>query len=241
MSRPHGVARGEASASISRQAGGARTIRGLDPDQRRAKRLEQLLAAALELFADKGYLNTSIEQICQAAYVGNKAFYELFNSKEDCYVALLHQISEQIKRQVVQTAEQLSDEDLAEAVRLLLSTFAHAVVDDPRVAIVAFRDVGGISFEVERQRRENRRWVASFFEELWRRYHLTAGRARVDGIETHALATGTAGGLFEIVASWLHSTATQEADIDDLIAELIGFASLVHAGLLERRLSADRS
>ena len=64
-----------------------RTIRGMDAEQRRAQRREQLLAAAFELFARDGYANTSIEQICQTAYVGNKAFYDLFDSKEDCYIA----------------------------------------------------------------------------------------------------------------------------------------------------------
>jgi len=48
------------------------------------------LTAAFELFARDGYVNTSIEQICQTAYVGNKAFYELFDSKEDCYLALMN-------------------------------------------------------------------------------------------------------------------------------------------------------
>jgi Bacterial regulatory proteins, tetR family len=58
-----------------------RTIRGLDADQRRAQRREQLLAAAFELFARDGYAKASIEEICQTAYVGNKAFYDLFDSK----------------------------------------------------------------------------------------------------------------------------------------------------------------
>ena len=59
----------------------ARTIRGLDAEERRAQRRAQLLDAALELFAANGYLNTSIEQLCQAAYVGTKAFYEVFDSR----------------------------------------------------------------------------------------------------------------------------------------------------------------
>lgn len=243
MSTPQRGSREDGSAPMSRRGGSTRTIRGLDPDQRRAKRREQLLAAALELFANKGYINTSIEQICQGAYVGNKAFYELFSSKEECYVALLREISERIKQQVMQTVQQLSDEDAAEAFRLLLTTFAHSVVDDPRIGVVAFRDVGGISLDVERQRRDNRRWVAAFLEELWRRFELVPDNPRDDGIEDpadfHALATGIAGGLFEIVASWLHGAAAQQSDISVLISDLIGFVSLVHAGLLGHRAEIE--
>lgn len=87
--------------SLPRSSRGQRTICGLDAEQRRAHRREQLLTAAFELIARDGYPNTSIEQICQAAYVGNKAFYEVFDSKEDCYLALLTQIAERIEEQAV--------------------------------------------------------------------------------------------------------------------------------------------
>lgn len=241
MRTPEGSSQGANGTPIAGRGGAARTIRGLDPDQRRAKRREQLLAAALELFADKGYINTSIEQICQDAFVGNKAFYELFASKEDCYAALLREISERIKRQVLQAAQQLTEEDPDEAIGILLSTFAHAAVDDPRVAVVAFRDVGGISSEVERQRRENRRWVAAFFEQFWRRYEITGGHPHDDRAQSHALALGTAGGIFEIVASWLHADSLDEPEISDLIADLTAFVTLVQDGLLAQHSQRRRN
>lgn len=234
MSTPERSSRGANGTPVAGRGGGARTIRGLDPDQRRAKRREQLLDAALELFAHKGYINTSIEQICQAAYVGNKAFYELFASKEDCYAALLSEISDRIKQQVLQAAQQVTEEDPDEAIGILLGVFAHAAVDDPRVAVVAFRDVGGISPDVERQRRENRRWVAAFFEQLWRRFEFAKNRTAGDRAESHAPALGTAGGIFEIVASWLHADSLEEPKLFDLIAELTAFVTLVQDGLLAR-------
>jgi AcrR family transcriptional regulator len=151
-----------------------RTIRGLDADQRRAQRREQLLAAALELFARDGYANASIEEICQTAYVGNKTFYDLFD-KEDCYLALLRQVSERIESQVAQAMQESADADEDELVRRLLSPFAHPLVDDPRVAMVTIGEAAGISPRVEAQRRENRRWAASFIESLWRRNHPSGG------------------------------------------------------------------
>src|SRR5439155_20896623 len=78
-------------------ASAGRRVRGLDADQRREQRRDQLLATTLELLATKGYQTVSIEQICQTAYVSTKSFYELFDSKEACYLALLTQVSEQIE------------------------------------------------------------------------------------------------------------------------------------------------
>jgi len=203
-----------------------RRIRGLDAEQRREQRREQLLAAAFELFARDGYANTSIEEICQTAYVGNKAFYDLFDSKEDCYVALLRQVSERIEEQVAQAMRESADADEEETVRRVLAAFAHTLVDDPRVAMVTFGAAAGISPRVEAQRRENRRWAASFIESLWRRNH------RSDGINYHALAVATVGGLFETVTDFLHETdPPRPRTFDDLISDLTTFMSVVEAGI----------
>ncbi|BCI80870.1 TetR/AcrR family transcriptional regulator [Mycobacterium sp. SMC-18] len=231
MSRPS-AGTGKTTAPRSATSGSPRTIRGLDAEQRRIHRREQLLASAFELFARDGYANTSIEQICQNAFVGNKAFYETFDSKEDCYIELLRQIAERIERHVVEILDSAPD-DNDETVRLLLSAFAHALVDDPRIAVVAFGECAGISPRVERQRRENRRWTATFVEDLWRRREFPeiADNAAVD---FHALAVLTVGGLFEAVADWLHD---HEADpesrpsIDTLIGNLTSFMAVVRAGI----------
>lgn len=208
-----------------------RTIRGMDAEQRRAQRREQLLEAAFELFARDGYANTSIEEICQTAYVGNKAFYDLFASKEDCYIALLRQVSERIEDQVAQVMREAGDADDDEIVRLLLSAFAHTLVDDPRVAMVTFGVAAGISPKVEVQRRENRRWAASFIESFWRR-NLSGGD---DGFDYHALAVATVGGLFETVADWLHETDPPRArTFEELIGDLTTFMSTVEAGIRGR-------
>ena len=146
-----------------------RTIRGLDAEQRRAERREQLLDAALKLFAANGYINTSIEQICSTAYIGTKSFYEVFTNREDCYVALLQRTSERLQDQVAGMASQAVGNE-REVAPKLIQVFAHALLDDPRVAKVTFGMAAGISPLVERQRRTNRRWAAGFLEQLWDRY-----------------------------------------------------------------------
>lgn len=210
-------------------AQGKRVIRGLDADQRRAHRREQLLTAAFELIARDGYANTSIEQICQTAYVGTKAFYEAFDSKEDCYLVLLRQVAERtetLAAAALAQADDITDEELE---RLLVSVFVHALVDDPRVAVIAFGECAGISPRVERVRRENRNWTASFMEELWRRGSWLPASADFD---IHALAISTVGGLFEGVADWLQPPdGGPRASVDTLIASLTLFVSVVRRGI----------
>ncbi|MFC4126344.1 TetR/AcrR family transcriptional regulator [Nocardia rhizosphaerae] len=207
----------------------ARRIQGLDAEQRRARRREQILAAAFELIAAEGYVNTAIEQICQTAFVGNKAFYELFDSKEDCYLALLQQLSERAQAEVA-AALAGAGEDRDEVVSTVLAAFAHALVDDPRVAKVTFGEASGISARVEQQRRTNRRWAAQFLETLWRDYGFVPSGGTV--VDLHALAVATIGGLFDTVADWLHRTdAGTTGEIDTLVRDLTGFTRIVHLGL----------
>lgn len=232
MGRPPAASGERATSEPAAKPRGQRTIRGLDAEQRRAHRREQLLTAAFELIARDGYANTSIEQICQTAYVGNKAFYEVFDSKEDCYLALLAQIAAQIEEKAVEALADAPD-DPDETVHRLLSAFAHALVDDPRVAVVAFGECAGISPRVERLRRENRRWTASFLENLWRQREFPC-LSDTGSVDYHALAVSTVGGLFESVADWLHQRKTDSASpptIDTLISNLTSFVGVVRAGI----------
>jgi AcrR family transcriptional regulator len=197
-----------------------RRIRGLDADQRRAQRQDDLLAAALDLFAADGYPNTSIEQLCQAAFVGTKGFYEIFDSKEACYLALLRQVSATIEARMVEAVRTLPADEPA-ATEVLLSSFAHALVDDPRFAKVTFGQAGGISAAVERQRRENRRWAADFLTSVWQRNGAPADPS------LYRVAIGVIGGLFDLVADWM----LDPAEPDSLIADLTVFYQAVRRGL----------
>jgi AcrR family transcriptional regulator len=209
----------------------ARRIKGLDADERRAQRRSQLLDTALDLFAANGYLNTSIEQLCQSAYVGTKAFYEVFESREDCYITLLKQITERLSDRMVDVLAQ-APEDEREASRLLVSAFAHALVDDPRVARVTFGRGSAVSPDVERQRRLNRRWAASFIESIWRRYGIIGDRLDVD---PHRMAIGVIGGMFDLIADWLLDSDPANPDhLAALITDLTDFYQVIQAGLRAR-------
>jgi len=221
----NGVAELTAATETGTHGPRGRRIKGLDAAERQAERRRQLLDAALELFATRGYVNTSIEQICQTAFVGTKAFYELFDGKEACYLALLDDLSQLMTDRVVAAAADLPDDERA-AARALVAAFAHAVVDDPRIARATFGQAGGISWAVEQKRRANRRWAAGFLESVWARFGLTS----TGGGNLHVVAVGLVGGLFDLVTDWLHDAA-DVSDIESLIDGLTAFYETVSTGL----------
>ena len=208
----------------------SRTIRGLDAEQRRAERREQLLDAALKLFAAEGYLGTSIEQICSTAFIGTKSFYELFASREECYLALLQRTSERLEERMAGAAAQATGNERQEAPRLL-ATFVHALVDDPRITKVTFGMASGISAAVERQRRTNRRWAAGFLVQLWDRYD--GPQPEEQRTVRHSVAIGLVGGMFDLISDWLlEANLSDQSQIEALVDDLTTFYITVRRGLL---------
>ncbi len=60
---------------------------GLSREQVAASQRERLLAAIAHVVANDGYRKTTITEIVKAASVSSRAFYEHFDSKEDCFLA----------------------------------------------------------------------------------------------------------------------------------------------------------
>ncbi len=68
------------------------------------EKCNEIAAAALHLFAEKGYAATSVEQIADAAGIGKSTVYEYFPSKEEIFVhAVNNWIMDLIHRMVEQT------------------------------------------------------------------------------------------------------------------------------------------
>jgi AcrR family transcriptional regulator len=54
--------------------------------------MDDVMQAALELFADQGYANTSVQQVVDAAGVTKGALYHYFQSKDDLLFAIYERI-----------------------------------------------------------------------------------------------------------------------------------------------------
>lgn len=119
-SRPPGARRTE--ASLSRQATprtskAAPARRNIPSDQRR----EQILAAAAELFSQRGFAGTTTRQIAAAVGTSETVLFRLFPTKESLYLAVLEREvpSDQIERWLSQLrvlADRRDDDALFSAV-----------------------------------------------------------------------------------------------------------------------------
>lgn len=86
----------------------------------RQERRESIMQAALELFAEDGFENTSIKQIAKKADISKGLIYNYFDSKEQLLEELIKQVMAMIP-ELFDPPENLSPR---EQLKLLLDTFA---------------------------------------------------------------------------------------------------------------------
>jgi len=218
-----------------------RTIKGLDPEARRRQRKDELLESALDLFASNGYANTSIEQICQHATVGYKAFYDEYATKEQLFIELYDAIGGRLLPAVLEAIAEPAPGD--ELLPLMISSYIRAALADPRAARVLFLTSAGVSEAVDLHRRRAHRAFAQIFRDMYGAGLISeSNAARSD--HGFALALGATGGMGEIVTDYLIDPGERTAE--DLIEELGAFIETILAGLSQqqspkgkRRAAAD--
>jgi AcrR family transcriptional regulator len=128
----------------------------LTAESRREARVElrrqRLLRAALDLFAELGYEETSVGAIVGRARMSKSAFYEHFTSKEHCFREVLEAEGGALIRDVLADAARGNDHH--ERLRLGITRFVRTSFERPTTARVLIIESIGLSAAVDRVRHE---------------------------------------------------------------------------------------
>ncbi len=130
-----------------------RTYGGLTADERLADRKARLMAVGLDLFAERGFAKTGVRELCRAAKIGERAFYDTIGSRE----ALLRDVYLQATDDVIADIERALEgapEDLVGRLNVGLVAFFRSITDDPRRARLIYVESIGRGPEIEDTRRE---------------------------------------------------------------------------------------
>jgi AcrR family transcriptional regulator len=105
---------------------------GLPADIVAEHQRERILAATIALMGKRGYRSTTVDHIVKSAKVGYVAFYELFEGKEDCFLAALGRIVADTRADL---AERVSPElPWAQQISAGLAVLVELVVAEPERA-----------------------------------------------------------------------------------------------------------
>lgn len=125
-----------------------RTLRAA---RKRARRRRMVLDTALAVFSDKGYHQTRISDIIEAASIARGTFYLYFDSKNAIFHELLDLLLEQIRDNVVgvdlgEGAPPIRDQLLV-SVRRVLAAFS----ENPALTKFVLREAGGVDAEIDKK------------------------------------------------------------------------------------------
>ena len=134
----------------------AAAVRATSAAARKEARLEhrrrRLLSSALELFAERGYEETSVGAIVAHARMSKSAFYEHFTSKEHCFREVLMVEGGELIQDVLMTASRGHNHH--ERLRLGITRFVVACFERSTVARMLIVESVGLSASVDRVRHE---------------------------------------------------------------------------------------
>jgi AcrR family transcriptional regulator len=103
---------------------------------------ERLLSAVVRVTAAKGYQETTVADVLEAAGVGRESFYELFDDKQDCFLAAYSVLIDDLEAKVTKAYRQPGPwpERARRGLAALLEWFAA----DPNVAQVTMVEMAAV-------------------------------------------------------------------------------------------------
>ena len=79
-------------------------------EREKLRQRQEMLAAALDLFSEKGYHNVSMHQVAERAEFAIGTLYKFFQNKEDLYKALVLEQCDRFHDAIVRAIEKADDE-----------------------------------------------------------------------------------------------------------------------------------
>lgn len=95
---------------------------------------DRLCIAALEAVAEAGYAPTTITDIVRRARVARRTFYDLFDSKEECFTAAFDFVVDTVARELDRAASEVADGTFADLVRTTLTAYLDMLMSEPAAA-----------------------------------------------------------------------------------------------------------
>ncbi|MEX1140969.1 MAG: TetR/AcrR family transcriptional regulator [Thermoleophilaceae bacterium] len=180
----------------------------------RAERMEQTVAAAHALFAERGYAAVTMDDVAAAVGVTKPLLYNYFGNKEQLYLACLERAGDALVDTVVEAVGTTSEP--AEALRAGLRAFFEFVDEDRAAWAVLFDETlpagGEIADSVAAYRTQLRELVSASLLEQIPPPHRDRARTEVE-----ALSTAVMGAAEALVRWWLRTEAISAADAAELL------------------------
>lgn len=178
-----------------------------------------MLAAMRDLVADRGYQQIPVAEVIRRAGVSRKTFYELYASKEECFVALYDVELERLLLPVLQAFQ--GTESWVDRLRTALGVLLGTLAGDPAAARLCFVEVLAAGPKALARRNT----AMAKLDPLFDRQNVSTA---VGVTRPRAVAAGAVGYLSEVLNREI--AAGRTAQLPELRAELMYTLTLPFVG-----------
>jgi AcrR family transcriptional regulator len=116
-------------------------------EREKLRQRQEMLAAALDLFSERGYHNVSMQQIAEKAEFAIGTLYKFFQNKEDLYKALVLEQCDQFEDAIKRSIEEPGDE--VEKLRNYIRTKADRIQSKLPFVRLFLAERRGASFNIK--------------------------------------------------------------------------------------------
>jgi AcrR family transcriptional regulator len=176
---------------------------------RREARRQRLLDAALSLFARVGFHDTSEDEVVAEARTSKSAFYEHFESKEDCFRMLLEQEGGELIAEVHRATT--AGADHRERMRFGITAFVNSCARRSRVARLLLVESVGLAPSIEKVRHRLHAEFAGMVEREVS-YMKAHGDTDLAAIDAAVYARVVVGGVNEATSWFLETGAAGDPE-----------------------------
>lgn len=174
---------------------------------------ERILDAALNIFSNKGYHDTRMDEIVAASDTSKGSIYFYFPNKERLFLALVDQFADLLERRVVEAVE--SEEEGIARVRAALQACLETFGRYRRPAKILLVQAVGLGSVFEKKRIE----VNDRFAGLIKQYlNESIAVGDIAPVDTEVVSYAWMGAIYGIVIRWVY---TGEPDSERILSALL--------------------
>lgn len=213
---------GETGGPLEKAPGRGKYDRSLAPDERAKEARRRIFGALTAVLATRGIAESTVDDVCKAAGVSRRTFYDHFRDLHAALAELHDRLSRQsfhavegyVRAQAHPTAQLRA---AVEGLLRLIATFPN----ESKVMFVVTRAAGP---ELDRKREALReRFAALLFEGVAKSHAAGVARRPPDPIRVYALVAGLEAVGIQYVERGIHERAMEAAEpLVDLVARAFG-------------------
>ena len=205
-------------AAVPGTNGDGRRYAGLTAAERRTERRARLLDAALQLYATTGYAQTTIEDLCAAASISTRTFYEEVSGREELLLLLHDGILRDAESAAIAALASSPADSIAPRARAAMRAYVDAMTRDPRRARIAYVEAVGVSPALEAQRHS---WMRHFARLIAAEAQSLAQRGLAPRRDQSLAAIAIVGAIDRLIVHW--AAASRRPSRERLVAEMARF------------------